>query len=435
VQTGGEKIQGVLILADESSEWVVAGLRQLDRLALALNEYGSRSGRFGPMPVSVYWIDHQSERRLPPAERLPHLSLTNDVERFRSELADNEDVLVFNSRLVVGRGGFSRLLENMQCGEDTPVLRISATGMAGGESLPALIARAAQASDEARSFERNFSKSKWCSLRDAKDIPAAERQLLRNTGKSQDGLVARFINRPISRNVSRFLVRFPLAPNQWTVLALAMPIAGSVFLMRGDYVGFAVGAVLFQLQSALDGCDGEISRAKYLESEQGTRLDCLCDRWTTILLAIGLGIGLSSQAALIGPMRWIYLVEGSLAALLISVGETLLQRRTIDQHLEHDSQEDNLSPEYVRTHWQNFNETDHLKVWAIKNSGMLSLGEAITSFFVQATKRDVFNFGFALLILFGRPQWVLHILAVAAGAIVIFALRNLLSAAPKGTTV
>jgi len=50
-----------------------------------------------------------------------------------------------------------------------------------------------------------------------------------------------------------------------------------VFLVRGDYTGFLAGTALFQLINILDGCDGEIARAKYLDSERGRRLDAFCD--------------------------------------------------------------------------------------------------------------------------------------------------------------
>jgi len=44
------------------------------------------------------------------------------------------------------------------------------------------------------------------------------------------------------------------------------------------------------------------------------------------------------------------------------------------------------------------------------------------------TKRDVFNFVFMSIIVCGRPSWVLHIIAACACTIMIFALKNLLTA-------
>jgi hypothetical protein len=196
--------------------------------------------------------------------------------------------------------------------------------------------------------------------------------------------------------------------------------------MRGDYFGFALGAVLFELHSVLDGCDGEIARLKYLESDAGQKLDGVCDRFATLLYAVSLGIGLYRQSGIAPALLWFYPVEGVMAALLLGVGETLLSRATIDKVLEEEP-EDSLYPRYLNEHRGSFNTGDQLKVWMIKNSGMLRFGEGVTSFFGQATKRDVFNFGFMLLALCGWPHYVLHILAMCACAIALLALKNLLT--------
>jgi hypothetical protein len=97
-------------------------------------------------------------------------------------------------------------------------------------------------------------------LDDPSDAPACERMLLRQAGKSQDGVVSRFINRPISRIISRVLLKFPITPNAWTMLILILPLVACVFLVRGDYAGFVLGTALFQIYNIFDGCDGEIAR-------------------------------------------------------------------------------------------------------------------------------------------------------------------------------
>ena len=50
--------------------------------------------------------------------------------------------------------------------------------------------------------------------------------------KPQDGFVSRFLNRPISRRITRFLVKFPIDPNAWTIsIFVVLPIvAGAIAL-------------------------------------------------------------------------------------------------------------------------------------------------------------------------------------------------------------
>ena len=58
--------------------------------------------------------------------------------------------------------------------------------------------------------------------------------------KPQDGFVSRFLNRPISRRITRFLVKFPIHPNAWSMSIFVLPLIACVFLVRGDYVSVYV---------------------------------------------------------------------------------------------------------------------------------------------------------------------------------------------------
>jgi len=65
------------------------------------------------------------------------------------------------------------------------------------------------------------------------------------------------------------------------------------FLVRGNYVSIVIGAAIFQAFSILDGCDGEIARAKNLESKFGERLEYFCD-FVSSLLTFSSRVGSSS---------------------------------------------------------------------------------------------------------------------------------------------
>jgi hypothetical protein len=43
VNSNNQTLRNILILADQSADWKVAGLRQLDRVLLALNSYAARA--------------------------------------------------------------------------------------------------------------------------------------------------------------------------------------------------------------------------------------------------------------------------------------------------------------------------------------------------------------------------------------------------------
>lgn len=138
----------------------------------------------------------------------------------------------------------------------------------------------------------------------------AERMLFRALRKPQDGWTSRYLNRYISLAISRWLVKTPLRPNQVSIGILAIGIAGALVAARGDYWSLLLGAFLFQAQSVLDGCDGEMSRITYRGSLLGEWLDTVGDDLTNYGFFAGAAWGLYSNSGQI-----VYLVAGVVTVL------------------------------------------------------------------------------------------------------------------------
>jgi CDP-L-myo-inositol myo-inositolphosphotransferase len=206
--------------------------------------------------------------------------------------------------------------------------------------------------------------------------------------KPQDGFVSRFLNRPISSRITRLLVKFPIHPSVFTASIFLLPIVAAVFLVRGDYLSVVVGAAIFQLFSILDGCDGEIARAKNLESKFGERLDNICDFLGSLIFVLALGTGLN------------HFKEGVICALLISANELVLRWGTGAKRVD---SEDFHESFYARHHGM------------IGHSGLLELGERFVWWLFQLTKRDVAIFFFLVLALLNLSSWILHLWTIAAG--------------------
>jgi CDP-L-myo-inositol myo-inositolphosphotransferase len=210
--------------------------------------------------------------------------------------------------------------------------------------------------------------------------------------KPQDGFVSRFLNRPISSRITRLLVKFPIHPSAFTATIFVLPVIATVYLVRGDYVSLVIGAAIFQVFSILDGCDGEIARAKNLESKLGERLDNVCDFLASLLYVLALGWGLH---------RW---SEGIICAALITINEWLLRYSTGGMWA--DSSELNESF-YARHHGM------------IEHSGLIGLGERFVWWLFQLTKRDMALFVFFILALLGHAHWILNLWTIVAGASVV----------------
>ncbi len=129
----------------------------------------------------------------------------------------------------------------------------------------------------------------WIDVDTPQALRTAERLLLRQLRqKPTDGPVARHLNRPLSIRLSRWLVRTPLTPTQLSWLSFLVAAAGAVALALPGYPALALGGLLAQLSSVLDGCDGEVARLKLQTSERGGWLDAVLDRYADALLVGGL---------------------------------------------------------------------------------------------------------------------------------------------------
>jgi phosphatidylglycerophosphate synthase len=362
-----------VILGDESANWQIAGLRQLDRLVLGLDEFAKAMGTANKIEIVVFWKPEipLSERLLPKHQRITRVRLTEASSSLEPEAR------ILATRLFIVRNALSKFFST------TPPVKIEQPIVDLTVAWPRLFEQ----------FERTCrsairaGEEDWRFLSHPSEIVASEKHLLRHIGKSQDGMVAKFLNRPISRIITRLLLKLPITPNAWTILIFALAPVAFVFLVRGDYTGFLVGSALFQLINILDGCDGEIARAKYLDSERGQRLDAFCDFVANLIFVLCLGIGLFRQPSVSANIRFVYLLESLITFFIMAggVGRFLMPLLARD------------TTRVVSRRQEDFNLADRF------------FGRALTAFIFQITQRDVIYFVFLLLAIAGLASWILHI--------------------------
>ena len=152
----------------------------------------------------------------------------------------------------------------------------------------------------------------------------AERRLFRALRKPQDGWTSRYLNRYISLAISRWLVKTPLRPNQVSVGILGVGLAGAWFAAQGGYGNLLLGACLFQAQSVLDGCDGEMSRVTHRGSRAGEWLDTVGDDLTNYGFFSGAALGLFRLSH--DPL---YLAAGAVTVISGLIGSGLEYRYLI----------------------------------------------------------------------------------------------------------
>jgi CDP-L-myo-inositol myo-inositolphosphotransferase len=128
----------------------------------------------------------------------------------------------------------------------------------------------------------------WIDIDDDRAFQRAEKCLTDDLKKTTDGPVSRYLNRPLSIRITRYLVRTNITPNQISFFSFLLSvIAAGLFFING-YIPLVIGAMLAQISSVIDGCDGEVARLKYIESDFGGWFDAVLDRYADAFLLFGL---------------------------------------------------------------------------------------------------------------------------------------------------
>jgi 1L-myo-inositol 1-phosphate cytidylyltransferase / CDP-L-myo-inositol myo-inositolphosphotransferase len=238
-----------------------------------------------------------------------------------------------------------------------------------------------------------------------RELRRTGRHLLRMTGKSSDGVVSRYINRPISRAISWQLLKVSgLKPLHASIGTAVIAIAMALALLLGDWPGLILGAILFQAASIFDGVDGEMARATCRTSSQGATIDSIIDACTNLAFIAGVTINVGLAGDLIGA------VAGGLALATLAAGLFLISSRA-------SAAGEPVNFETVKKHLRRDGPPNRVVEWLI-----------------HLTMRDFFAAACAVMILLGLTHQLLLLFAtVSLGWLVVTAvvLRRIAPSAPS----
>jgi CDP-L-myo-inositol myo-inositolphosphotransferase len=243
----------------------------------------------------------------------------------------------------------------------------------------------------------------WLAVESPAAQAHAEGELFRQLRKRVDGPVARLVNRPISLAVTRRIVDTGITPNQMSVVAGAIGLAGvALVFAAASWPALIAGALLLQAQSILDGCDGELARLKLQQSKLGEWLDNVTDDVLNILYCAALG----AAAARFTGAPWL-LWAGLAGALGFTIYCVVLYHQLATVHRSG-------NPFLFR--WWFQREGEDLKA-ALERPGLVP---AISASFRAIGRRDAFLLLFVVLCAARLPQiaavWY-AVVGVANGAV------------------
>jgi CDP-L-myo-inositol myo-inositolphosphotransferase len=128
----------------------------------------------------------------------------------------------------------------------------------------------------------------WIDVDTTMSLKRAEEYLLGMLRKPSDGPVSRYLNRPLSIRITRHLVNMDITPNQITSFSFIVSLLSAALFFIPNYLYLLLGSILAQVSSIIDGCDGEVARLKFSESNFGKWFDAVLDRYADALMLFGL---------------------------------------------------------------------------------------------------------------------------------------------------
>ena len=131
----------------------------------------------------------------------------------------------------------------------------------------------------------------WKDVDTPEDLVEARKvywQILRKElTKPEDGLVSRYLNRPVSTRISIMAYRrsFRIEPLTVTLVSFILGLSASLLLAMRVFI---LGGLLVQLASIIDGVDGELARLYRKATPWGGYLDSVLDRISDVAIVAGL---------------------------------------------------------------------------------------------------------------------------------------------------
>ncbi len=251
------KVPAILDCVAATSDLQIAGLSLLDRLIVTVHRAGC---------APIYLI----AKTTPPIPRASALGIDTTIVSAIPEL-DEQPALLINGGVLVEITDLQRVVEErgQLFSADNAQLPVA---MTAGDGVPVTAGKIALA------------------VTDATSAREAERRLWTSLTSNTDGIVDRFLNRPLGRYLSKILIHTSFSPNQVSIVSTIVGIFSGWFFADRHFIS---GALLLQLSAIIDCVDGDLARVLYKESRLGKWLDLVGDQFVHIAVFAGIGLGLA----------------------------------------------------------------------------------------------------------------------------------------------
>lgn len=202
-------------------------------------------------------------------------------------------------------------------------------------------------------------------------------------------LLFRRISLPISLRLARTRIR----PWHLTALGLFSGLGAGALLGTGRRPALVAGGLLALVAKLFDAMDGEVARAKHLDTSRGYVVDGLCDRLRDVAMLVGAGIGAYRTGNVVALEWTIGAVAGYLGFFYVSAA--------------------------APAHWREIRSGEDLEAKHMFRLGKIRLGAG-----------DTLAVAVLIAALTGHLLWLEIAVAVASPAAIALKLRSLFALRP-----
>ena len=152
---------------------------------------------------------------------------------------------------------------------------------------------------------KDIEKGFWSKITDEQSVKDAEWGLLKLLQFRPGGLVAQYCNRPFSIRMTRRILKYRwITANLVTIVDFFIGLLALSFFLIPSYWAAIIATILLQLNSIVDGVDGEVARVRKDNSYFGANLDSLSDETLGALLYPAIGYHLMGT----GHSFWFFVI-------------------------------------------------------------------------------------------------------------------------------
>ncbi len=249
------------------------------------------------------------------------------------------------------------------------------------------------------------------------------RSLKKNLGRDADGIVAYFINRPCSLQISKRVANSAITPNMVTAIGLVIGLVAAGMVAFGGYLGnpdepswlsspmMILGVVLWQISSMVDGIDGELARMRMSPSHSGEWFDTVADDVTNITFLLGLGYALGQLNPLPDTFSFFdsqgfhfpYFYISILVCILMVVAVGWFYREFIKMGI--------ASHNHFEWGFESENKTNKQEE---KRNVIRKAADMVAGGFAWIAKRDFYTFLIMLLVILGFNKIAFFVMLIGA---------------------